>query len=209
MAGGYRRRWVGCPRSGPAGGRRGWETTLTDTGASVDDAYLVQRAQEGYVDAYEELVSRHGLRVYRTALRMLGNHHDAEDIAQDALITGWHRLEQFRGQSAFSTWMYRIVTRLALNRLQRTKKTESIDLLDDVADEETAHEHAERNLTVDAVSQAIGELPVPQRIVVVLHHFEGLSYAEVATITQSTVPAVRSHLFRARRTLALKLGGWR
>ncbi len=149
------------------------------------------------------------MRVYRTALRMTGNHHDAEDVAQESLIAGWHRLEQFRGQSAFSTWMYRIITRLALNRLQRDKVAEPLDLLGDVADENTAHEQAERNLAVNAVTQAIDELPVPQRVAVVLHHFEGLSYAEIATITQSTVPAVRSHLFRARRTLALTLSGWR
>lgn len=176
----------------------------------VDDSYLVRRAQDGYVDAYEELVDRHGLRVYRTALRMLGNHHDAEDVAQEALVAGWHRLEQFRGQSAFSTWMYRIVTRLALNRLQRTRVTENLDLLGDVADVRSSPERAaERNLAVDAVTAAIDELPVPQRIVIVLSHFEDLSYEEIATVTKSTVPAVRSHLFRARRTLALTLGDWR
>jgi len=170
----------------------------------------VQRAQDGFIDAYEELVSRHGLRVYRTALRLLGNHQDAEDIAQDALVTGWRRLEQFRGQSAFSTWMYRIVTRLALNLLQRGKATESLDLLGEFpADGDTPPDTAERNLAVNAVDDAIANLPVPQRVVIVLHHFEDLSYHEIATITSSTVPAVRSHLFRARRRLAMTLAEWR
>ena len=68
---------------------------------------------------------------------------------------------------------------------------------------------AERNLKVDAVTDALTTLPFPQRVVVVLHHFEGLSYAEVAEITRSSVPAVRSHLFRARRTLGRKLEEWR
>lgn len=170
----------------------------------------MQRAQDGFIDAYEELVSRHGLRVYRTALRLLGNHQDAEDIAQDALVTGWRRLEQFRGQSAFSTWMYRIVTRLALNLLQRGKATESLDLLDEFpADGDTPPDIVERNLAVNAVDDAIANLPVPQRVVIVLHHFEDLSYHEIATITSSTVPAVRSHLFRARRRLAMTLAEWR
>lgn len=154
-------------------------------------------------------MARHGLRVYRTALRMLGNHHDAEDVAQEALVTGWQRLEQFRAQSAFSTWMYRIVTRLALNRLQRSKPTDSLDLLGDVTDDDTSGDGVVRAFAVDAVTQAISQLPSAQRVVVVLHHFEDLSYAEIATITKSTVPAVRSHLFRARRMLALRLAEWR
>lgn len=187
----------------------GREVPLSAMTGAVDDGYLVQRAQEGYLDAYEELVSRHGLRVYRTALRLLGNHHDAEDVAQEALVTAWRKLEQFRGQSAFSTWLYRIVTRLSLNRLQRTRTTDQLDLLGEVSDDDDASKKVERSLEGDAVSAAIAWLPVPQRIVIVLHHFEDLSYAEIATITKSTVPAVRSHLFRARRTLALTLDGWR
>jgi RNA polymerase sigma-70 factor (ECF subfamily) len=67
----------------------------------------------------------------------------------------------------------------------------------------------ERNLAVDAVTDALAALPFAQRAVVVLHHFEGLSYAEVADVIRSTVPAVRSHLFRARRTLGTKLEEWR
>ena len=68
---------------------------------------------------------------------------------------------------------------------------------------------AERNLAADAVTGALCALPFPQRAAVVLHHFEGLSYAEVARVTGSTEPAVRSHLFRARRTLSKRLEEWR
>lgn len=197
-----------CLTIAPLIGTTRGRTPVSDT--EVDDAYLVQRAQDGFIDAYDELVSRHGLRVYRTALRLLGNHQDAEDIAQEALVSGWRRLEQFRGQSAFSTWMYRIVTRLALNLLQRGKVTESLDLLGEFpAGGDTPPDIVERNLAVDAVDDAIANLPVPQRVVIVLHHFEDLSYDEIATITRSTVPAVRSHLFRARRRLAMTLAEWR
>ena len=79
--------------------------------ADIDDGYLVQRAREGYVDAYAELVDRHGQMAYRVALRLLGNHHDAEDIAQEALVTAWQQLPQFKASSSFSTWLDRIVTR--------------------------------------------------------------------------------------------------
>jgi RNA polymerase sigma-70 factor (ECF subfamily) len=179
-------------------------------GEDVNDAYLVRRAQEGYVDAYAELVDRYGQLAYRVALRLLGNHHDAEDVAQEALVRAWQQLSQFQADSSFSTWLYRIVTRKALNRITRTRPTRSLDMLGDVSDasDEPAR-HIERNLTVDAVTDAVTALPPPQRIAIVLRHFEGLSNAEIARITGSSVPAVRSHLFRGRRTLSETLEEWR
>lgn len=153
---------------------------------------------------------RHGPRVYRTALRMMGDPTDAQDIAQDAMLAGWKSLASFRGESSFSTWMYQIVTRLALNRLKRrppaASDTPSVDLPDSAAG---PAESAERAVGDAAVTRAVAQLPPAQRIAVVLHHFEGLPYAEVAKVTHSTVPAVRSHLFRARRTLAQALREWR
>ncbi|MBA3410799.1 MAG: sigma-70 family RNA polymerase sigma factor [Geodermatophilaceae bacterium] len=175
-----------------------------------DDVYLVNRAQEGYFDAYQELASRYAVRMYRTALRLLSNHEDAQDVAQDASINAWRRLEHFRGQSAYSTWLYRIVTRLALNKLQRDKPVDSLELLPDLPSaDDSPPENLERHEVIDAVTDAVAALPIPQRVVVVLHHFEGLSYAEVAAITGSSVPAVRSHLFRARRSLTYTLREWR
>jgi RNA polymerase sigma-70 factor, ECF subfamily len=176
----------------------------------VDDAYLVCRARAGYLDAYECLVQRHSGMAYRVALRLVGNHHDAQDIAQEALLAAWESLAGFNADSSFSTWLYRIVTRRALNKVTRSCSARSLDLLEDLPDPGggTA-ERVERNLTVDAVTNALAALPFPQRAVIVLHHFEGLSYAEVASVTRSTVPAVRSHLFRARRTLATTLEEWR
>ena len=177
---------------------------------AVGDAYLVARASEGYVDAYELLVQRHSAMAYRVALRLTGNHHDAQDVAQEALIAAWENLDRFRRGSAFSTWLYQIVTRRALNKATRGRPVSSLDLLPDIAD--PAGEPAvqvERNLAADAVTDALLALPFPQRAVIVLHHFEGLSYAEVAAVTGSTEPAVRSHLFRARRALGKKLAQWR
>jgi RNA polymerase sigma-70 factor (ECF subfamily) len=178
--------------------------------ADVDDGYLVRRAQEGYADAYAELVGRHGQLAYRVALRLLGNHHDAEDTAQEALVAAWQQLPGFKADSSFSTWLYQIVTRRALNRITRTRVAESLDLLGDVSDagDETA-QHTERDLTVDAVTAAVTALPPPQRIAIVLRHFEGLSNADIARITGSSIPAVRSQLFRGRRTLSQTLAEWR
>ena len=177
---------------------------------AVGDAYLVAPAQEGYVDAYELLVQRHTAMAYRVALRLTGNHHDAQDVAQEALIAAWENLDRFQRGSAFSTWLYQIVTRRALNKVTRGRPVSSLDLLPDIADpvgEPTVQ--VERNLAADAVTDALLALPFPQRAVIVLHHFEGLPYAEVAAVTGSTEPAVRSHLFRARRALGKKLAQWR
>jgi RNA polymerase sigma-70 factor, ECF subfamily len=177
---------------------------------AVGDAYLVARAQEGYLDAYELLVQRHSAMAYRVALRLTGNHHDAQDVAQEALITAWENLSRFRAGSSFSTWLYQIVTRRALNKINRDRAASSLEILPDLADPAAEPaEEVERNLAVDAVSDALSTLPFPQRAVVVLHHFEGLSYAEVASVTGSTEPAVRSYLFRARRTLGKRLEEWR
>lgn len=175
-----------------------------------EDAYLVRRAQEGYLDAYAHLVNRHSLLAYRVALRILGHHQDAEDLAQEALVTAWQQLPHFRGESSFSTWLYRIVTRQAVNRMNRDRRHSSADVLTQFADDRTQTDLAfERSETVDAVTEAIQALPPAQRVVVVLHHLEGLSYADVATITASSVPAVRSQLYRARRALGSALAEWR
>jgi len=178
--------------------------------AGVDDAYLVRRTQEGYLDAYAELVDRYSGLAYRVALRVVGNHHDAEDVAQEALVGAWQQLPNFRAQSTFSTWLYRIVTHRALNRVQRQHPSNSLDVIGDVADACAGPAmRLERDLMKDAVTDAIQALPPAQRITVVLHHLEGLSYAEVAAVTDSSVAAVRSHLFRARRTLGVALQQWR
>ena len=170
----------------------------------------VARARDGYLDAYELLVQRHSAMAYRVALRLTGNHHDAQDVAQEALIAAWEGLDRFQGGSSFSTWLYQIVTRRALNKVTRGRDTGSLDLLPEIPDPalETA-DKAERDLAGDAVTGALLGLPFAQRTVIVLHHFEGLSYAEIASVTGATEPAVRSHLFRARRALAKTLEEWK
>ncbi len=102
-------------------------------GTDTEDGYLVRRAQEGYLDAYAELVDRHGRLAYRVALRLLGNHDDAEDVAQEALVSAWQQLPGFQGKSSYATWLYQIVTRRALNRITRTPTDESLELMGDVA----------------------------------------------------------------------------
>lgn len=178
--------------------------------SEIGDTHLVQQAQHGYQDAYAELTDRHGQLAYRVALRLLGNHHDAEEVAQEALIAAWQRLPAFSAKSSFSTWLYQIVTRRALNRISRTRTVESLDLVGDVRDQAPGPgDTAVQRGAAEAVINAVTALPPQQRVAIVLHHFEGLPNAEVARITGSTVPAVRSHLFRGRRALTRTLQEWR
>lgn len=176
----------------------------------VDDATLVRLAQEGYLDAFEGLVERHGDRAYRVALRLVGDPVEAQDLTQDALVAAWEGLPHFRAEAAFSTWLYRIVTTRCLNALRRRRPTRELQEAAVLADDHLGPaESALRGAQADAVARAVGSLPPAQRIPLVLHQFEGLSYAEIAQVTDSTVPAVRSLLFRARRALAEALREWR
>ena len=95
----------------------------------AEDTYLVRQARDGCLDAYGELAGRHGKVAYLVALRLVGNHHDAEDIAQEALLAAWEHLGCYRAESSFPTWLHQIVTRRALNQITRTRATISLDLL--------------------------------------------------------------------------------
>lgn len=174
------------------------------------DEYLVSRAQEGYLDAFEHLARRHGPGVFHLCYRLVGDREAARDLAQDSLISAYRNLASFRGDAAFRTWLYRIVTNTSINHLRRSRRSEP--LAEDGALADTGlgpSEAAIDSAQVIAVRAAISSLPLPQRIPLVLHEYEGLSYAEIAEITKTSVPAVRSQLFRARRSLARALEEWR
>jgi len=192
-----------------------WKATVVPPvpappGGAVDDAYLVARAQEGYLDAFEALVARHGPRAFRVALRLVNDRAEAEDLTQEALVAAWQALPRFRADAAFSTWLLRIVTNRCLNHLTRTRQTVHLDAGGELTD--SAPGPADRAVAAasrDAVGTAIAALPIAYRVPLVLREFEGLSYQQIALVTTSTVPAVRSQLARARRTLATALEQWR
>jgi RNA polymerase sigma-70 factor (ECF subfamily) len=184
---------------------------VTGAGADTDDA-LVLRAREGDPRAFDLLVHRHTPRMYRVALRILHDPAEAEDVVQDAWVSAWRGLPTFRGDSAATTWLYRVVTNAALQHLRRRRPTVPLDQRyeDTYADTGEGPELAAlRGERSAAVLRAIATLEPAQRIPLVLHELEGMSYQEVADIVGVNVPALRSRLHRARVTLLARLEGLR
>ncbi len=171
------------------------------------DRWLVEKARAGDVDAYEMLVRRHRGRIYRIALRMLGDPDDAEDVAQDVLIQVWTALAGFAGTSSFTTWLYRIVVNRCLNKVRRRRWTRPVLDTDPPpaagAEDTVVAQHRAR-----AAMEAVAALPPDQRAVIVLHQLEGLSYREVAAIVNVSEDAVRGRLHRARLNLITTLRSW-
>lgn len=181
-----------------------------DRFADCTDNALLDHARDGHGAAFDVLCARHFWMLYRVAFRIAGDHHDAEDITQQALLAAWTHLSQFRGDAAVSTWLYRIAYTRALNHVHRADPaTHHAELGEWIPD--SGHRPAaavEHHLSRAAIRAAVAALPSMQRRVTVLRHFEGLSYTQIAEATSTTIPAVRSHLFRARRTLANTLAQW-
>lgn len=173
----------------------------------LDDSILVRAAQTGDVDAFEELVRRHQASVYRVALRILGSSADAQDAVQETFIRAWRALPHFRRDSTISTWLYRIVTRRALNRIAARRTTETLDEVELEAGADPA-DSAERRGRLSAVTDAIANLPSEQRAALVLREFEGLSYQEVADILGAGLPAIKTRIHRARLTVIQQTSAW-
>ena len=170
------------------------------------DEQLVRKSQDDDERAFGELVSRYESKVYSLALKMLRNPEDAEDVLQDTFLRAYRGIKSFKGNSTFSTWIYRITANSALMRLRKRQlPTVSIDDADEreapinIAD--WAPGPVEQMLnqeTQAAMTEAIDALPPEFRQVFVLRDIEELSNAEVAEILDLSVAAVKSRLHRAR-----------
>jgi len=191
---------------------RAVEKSLTVIAAEeLDDLTLVVRAQEGDTPAFAVLVRRYQRPLYRLAVRLLGNHSDAEEAVQDAFVTAWRQLSGFRGDAAFSSWMYRIVTNRCLQMLRTRRVVVSLgDIGDQPEPDSASPEHAaEVQDQAAALQRALQELSIDQRACWVLRELHGLSYEDIAAIVNASPDAVRGRLHRARRTLAEVMAPWR
>ena len=174
-----------------------------------EDRDYVHRFLQGESDVFEMLVRKYNRLGGAIAFGILGDFHQAEDAVQEAFLTAFRSLASLRDPSKFRFWFANLVRTRALDVLRRRRANEEIGLPDGAllgfAAVPTAEDEQIREETRQKILEAIRELPMEDRLVIVLKHMESLSYKEIAELTASTVSAVESRLFRARQTLRKKL----
>jgi RNA polymerase sigma-70 factor (ECF subfamily) len=172
------------------------------------EAQLLAAARSGDRGAFVRLVHESAPALERLALRLVGHRHDAEDVAQDTVLSAWRRFDGFRGHARFQTWICRILVRRALDLLRRrtpaASPAASVAVAAEAADPiARAHERE-----VEArVRDEIERLPPVQRATLLLRADQGLSYEEIAYVLGSSRNAVRMNLVAARKRLAERLRG--
>lgn len=181
-----------------------------DALTEVSDEALLILYGNGDRQAAQSLTLRLGPLAFRVAYRMLGDRAEAEDLAQEAMLRLWRIAPDWRtGEAKVSTWLYRVVTNLATDRLRRRRGI-GLDEAPEVADESASA--LDRMITEDrlaALQGALDQLPARQRQAVVLRHIEGLSNPEIAAAMEIGVEAVESLTARGKRALAALLSGRR
>jgi RNA polymerase sigma-70 factor, ECF subfamily len=166
--------------------------------ASADDA-LVGRVRAGDLDAFEPLYRAHGGRVYALCLRMTGDAALAAELTQDAFVRAWERLDSYRGQSAFGTWLHALAVNVVLMHLRGGRRRDA-HAGDGDPDELPNVRPVPADERID-LDRAIASLPPGARAAFVLHEIEGYSHDEIARLTGTAAGTVRAQLFRARRLL--------
>lgn len=180
------------------------------------DEELVLRVQQGDKAAYDLLVIKYQHKIIQLVNRYVKDSSEAQDVAQEAFIKAYRALGNFRGESAFYTWLYRIAINTAKNYLM-SRSRRSADNQVDIQDAEQIEkapqlqgmETPERQLLnqeiVETIKTAIAKLPDEMRIAIMLREFEGMSYEEIAQAMDCPVGTVRSRIFRAREAIDSKL----
>ncbi len=180
-----------------------------------DDVALMLRVKIGDAAAFEILVDRHKHSVVGTAAKMLGSESEADDIAQQVFIRVWKSAARYEPSAKFTTWLMTIARNLVFNEMRRRQRAKLVPMDAEVedgpqhqfADTETAAP-SEQLLDAelqDAIEEAIACLPENQRLAIVLRRYENMPYEEIARVLNTSVPAVKSILFRARADLKERL----
>lgn len=186
---------------------------------STSDEELVRRVQKGDIGAYNLLVVRYQYRVIKIAQKFVSDYADASDIAQEAFIKAYRALPNFRGESSFYTWLYRIVTNAAKNFLETNSKQRSqVDVDDEVlnasspealTDRQTPDSIIESEELKKVIFKAVSELPNELKEAFMLREIEGLSYEDISEREDVPIGTVRSRIFRARQYIETKMDQFR
>ena len=172
----------------------------------VSNSELVRKSQLGDKAAFEQLVIRHQDLVFSLAYKLTGNREMANDVAQEAFIRAWKAIEKFRGDSTFSTWIYRITVNTAWTLRKKAKKHNTLNIDDTyepiVIDEKKDPELVAINSDLSSVLiNALDKIPIEQRIIVELKNIEGRSHKEIADYLDISVTAAKVRLHRAHQKL--------
>ena len=188
--------------------------------ADDSDTLLVQRAQQGDMHAFEMLVVKYQRRIQRLIGRMVRDVDLVPDIAQESFIRAWKALPQFRGDSAFYTWLYRIAVNSAKKALMELKRDpvimhsamavsedgdETSRIENELSDGETPESLLASKEIAAVVNAAVDDLPEEHRRAITLREIEGLSYEEISEVMNCPIGTVRSRIYRAREAIAARL----
>jgi RNA polymerase sigma-70 factor (ECF subfamily) len=174
-----------------------------------DEQQLILQVKEGSHDAFRVLVERYMRQAYDVAYGFVNDHDDAEDIAQEAFVRVHQSITSFRGESKFSTWLYRIVMNLSLSRVRQKqqKAQREVQMLDPIVQNLGKDSSAVYQIDVQMhIERALHQLPTLQRAVVILRHIDGLSTKQVSGILHCSEGTVKTHLHRGLKKMRTLLG---
>jgi len=185
------------------------------------DSHLIERHIHGDEWAMNELIRRHQSRAYQYAFRLTRDPDAASDLVADAFFRVYRSVDGFKGQSAFTTWLYRIITNCFLDARKRasSRQTASLDEVMETSDgdlqrqfeseDESPFDILDRRMRATVLADAVDELPEVHQAIVQMYHAEMLSYEEIAEVLSVPLGTVKSRLNRARMALANQLKGRR
>lgn len=194
--------------------------TRVDVPGASDEMGFVNKARQGDLSAFDELVRRYQERIYATVFHMTSNHEDANDLTQETFIKAHQALKSFKGDSSFFTWIYRIAVNKTINLLKQRKNRIHISLNDmDINAENdpelvslVSHNTPRRDMNLSELQEKLNTamltLSEDHRLVVTLHDIQGLSHEEIGKIMDCNVGTVRSRLFYARQQLQAQLADY-
>jgi RNA polymerase sigma-70 factor (ECF subfamily) len=166
-----------------------------------EDGKAIQVFQEGDYTAFDGLVSKYRGQVYRICYRFSSNHHDADDLAQEAFLRAYRGLHKFKGQSRFSTWLYRVAVNTCLNWVS-SRKTKLEPLPEHLPDPAPGQiEGLTKNERSRTVREALAHLPEKQRMTLVLRTYHGMSHREISELMGSSIGTTKANFFFALRNL--------
>jgi RNA polymerase sigma-70 factor (ECF subfamily) len=179
------------------------EAVSVSADRSADERRWVERARQADASAFEQLYRANVDRVYGLCLRMTGERSEAEDCVQEAFIQAWNKLDKFRGDAAFGTWMHRVAVNVVLGRMRKSKREQ--DRIRAVSEVAPAREAIADDGELRDLEQAINELPRGARHVFVLHAVYGYSHGETGDMLGIAEGTSKAQLNRARRLLTQQL----